>query len=85
MVNIQLNHIIKIYTEILDYCTYLSIREANGCTLSEDPIMISRSHSGKSVVEFVKKLEGKLSPKKTISGLTIPLQSAQVGTMSENI
>ena len=44
-----------------------------------------RSHSGKSFVVLVKKFDGKLSPKNTMSGFTRPLHFVQVGTLSENI
>jgi hypothetical protein len=47
--------------------------------------MISKSHSEKSFSTQAKKRVGKFSPKKTISGFTIPLHLSQVGTDSENI
>ena len=48
------------------------MRDANGCTVRLVPITISRSALGKSVCIFWKNLGGRLSPKKTISGLTSP-------------
>jgi hypothetical protein len=64
---------------------YLSIKDANGCTARDEPKMISKSHLGKSFSTQEKKRDGKFSPKKTMSGFTVPLHFSQVGTISENI
>lgn len=50
----------------------------------EGPIMIT-SYFGKLFCTFVNNFIGKFSPKDTISDLTRPLQTNQVGTESENI
>mmetsp|Transcript_6401 Transcript_6401/g.14229 ORF Transcript_6401/g.14229 Transcript_6401/m.14229 type:complete len:217 (+) Transcript_6401:619-1269(+) len=50
----------------------LPVRDANGCTLRDVPITISKSQAGKSSSTSRKKRSGNCSPKKTISGLTNP-------------
>ena len=64
---------------------YLSIKDANGCTVRDEPKIISKSHLRKSFSTQEKKRDGKFSPKKTMSGFTTPLHFSQVGTKSENI
>jgi hypothetical protein len=64
---------------------YLSINDANGCTVRDEPKMIRTSHLAKSFSTQEKKRDGKFSPKKTMSGFTTPLHFSQVGTKSENI
>ena len=63
----------------------MSMREAKGCTVSDVPIMIRRSHLEKSAFSDWKKRLGSDSPKNTMSGLTIPEHSTQVGNRSANI
>lgn len=63
----------------------MSTSDANGWTARDEPITMSKSAFEKSFWAQIKNLDGKLSPKKTISGFTIPLQSVHVGTLSENI
>lgn len=52
---------------------------ANGVTSSDVPMTIRQSHSAKSV-KLSKKMSGKSSPKKTMSGLILSLQREHRGT-----
>uniref|UniRef100_A0A224XTL0 Putative secreted protein n=1 Tax=Panstrongylus lignarius TaxID=156445 RepID=A0A224XTL0_9HEMI len=63
----------------------LLTNDANGSTSNDDPIMISKSASGKSFDIHSKNLLGRLSPKKTISGLITVLHKTQVGTPAASI
>ena len=55
---------------------------AKGCTLSDVPMMIRRSHFGRSLLTAEKNRPGRFSPKKTISGLVNWLQESQLGLSS---
>lgn len=56
--------------EVLLNCTYRSIKDANGCTTNDVPMMINKSQSPKSCGTILKNRPGKASPKNTISGFT---------------
>lgn len=64
---------------------YRSFNDANGWTTNDEPIIISRSHFGKSSCEWMKNEGGRFSPKNTISGFTIPPQILQMGIWSKKI
>lgn len=63
----------------------MSTSEPNGCTIREVPIIINKSHFAKSFDTSLWNFFGRFSPKNTISGLTTPGQSSQIGTVSANI
>ncbi len=60
----------------------LSTRLAKGCTVREVPMMMSRSHSWRSLAASRWKRSGSDSPKKTMSGFTTELQDSHVGMES---
>ncbi len=57
----------------------MSTSPAKGWTVSDVPMIMSRSHSGRSLEARRWKRSGRASPKKTMSGFTRELHESHVG------